>query len=80
MYSHIPEYDLKAVNDRFTTKAYTPGDGTSIAVVEGNLAQIKAVLRKMRRATKNPNRVSFFDAGRRHPHVVFLDNATRRGK
>lgn len=78
MYSHIPEYDIKAVNDRFATKSYTPGDGTSIAVVEGSLTQVKAVLRKMRRAAFSPNRVKFLDAGRRHPHIVFIDNATRR--
>lgn len=115
MYSHIPEQELRIINNQFAQNTYTPGDGTSVAIeatkkgfskvkqfVTGftqpsNVAYFSArparatfnditvaqdsiakrALKAARRVVSNPNRVTFFDAGRRHPHVVFFDNANR---
>ena len=77
MYTHIPKYHLKVVNDHFATKAYTPEVGINIDVIKGIFEQIKTELSEIRRAAHNPNRVKFLDTASRHPHIVFIDNATR---
>ena len=69
MYSHIPEYDLKAVNNRFAEKTYTPGNGLQIVVGSGSkfVSRVKALF-----ATKSqPSGISYFQA--RPQRVTYVD-------
>lgn len=48
---------------------------SDITVAQDSVA--KRAFKAARRAMSNPNRVTFFDAGRRHSHIIFFDSSSR---
>ena len=69
MYSHVPEYDIQTVNNRFAEKTYTPGNGLQIAVDSGSklVSRVKALF-----ATKSqPSGISYIQA--RPQRVTYVD-------